>query len=310
MSPALSVILCTYNPRPDLLEWALESVRKQTLAPAEFEFVLVDNNSDPPLDAERIAGRLPGVSSRVVREPAQGLVNARIAGIRATLAPLIVFVDDDNYLRPDYLAAALTIARENPRIGCFGGKTEAVLEAPLPRWKSRLLPFLGVRDYGPAPITSSEDAWGEWEPIGAGMVCRRDAAVNFVRIVEEEKSAAMRLGRSGRALMSGEDSLIAHAAYRLGYACSYQPALVLSHRMKRQRLGFRALARTLAGHGRSHVILQRLRGHRVERPPMLRSVIPILFHWLGNVRVHGLGAGTIRWCWDLGVLAESRREGS
>lgn len=303
----LAVILCTYNPRPDLIAWALKSVDGQSLARSEFEFLIVDNNSYPALDASALQAAV-SVPCRVLVEPQQGLTYARLAGIRATTAPLIVFIDDDNYLDPDYLEQALKIATAQPWIGCFGGKARAVLEAPLPAWKNGLLSYLGVRDYGPHAITSTKNCWGEWEPIGAGMVCRRDVTEKFGEWVESIP-AAVRLGRSGRAMMSGEDTLLAQAAYKLGYACSYQPSLALSHWMKSSRLSGYVLARTMAGHGRSHVVLQALKGEPIPRPSLMRVAERLFSAYRKHVRRNGFEAGTVRWFWDLGYFQEARKAG-
>ena len=85
-------------------------------------------------------------------------------------------------------------------------------------WKRRCRPgrtaccFLGVRDYGPNPITSTNRQWGEWEPIGAGMVCRREVAGHFAGLARTLPLAA-RLGRTGAGMMSGEDTLLAQCAH-------------------------------------------------------------------------------------------------
>jgi glycosyltransferase involved in cell wall biosynthesis len=303
--PRVSVILCTYNPRPDLLQWAISSVERQTLAAEDFEFVIVDNRSDPPLDTRVLEeGRRLGL--RVIREAAPGLTRARVAGIRATSAPLIAFLDDDNYLEADYLQEALSIAAANPWIGCFGGKSRAVFECRVPAWKHKLLGYVGVRDYGPHAITSNRDCWGEWEPIGAGLVCRRDVAEAFAERVTANPEAA-RLGRTGGGLMSGEDTLIAQTAYRLKYSCSYQPALELSHWMKAPRLTLPVLARTVAGHGRSYVVLQRLKGSPVPRPRAWEVVSTLVRRYLDRVWATGIGVGSVEWFWDIGYFYEARR---
>jgi glycosyltransferase involved in cell wall biosynthesis len=299
-SPCVSVILCTYNPRADLLAWSVESLRTQTLPQEAFEFVLVDNNSDPPVD-------LPLPFGRIIREPGPGLVHARVSGIRATQAPLIVFLDDDNHLEPDYLERALRIAEDNPSIGCFGGVAFPILESPIPGWKHALLPYLGVRDYGGVPITSTRDEWGKWEPIGAGMVCRRDVAERFVYWTGR-LDFARRLGRAGTGFMSGEDTLIAQAAYRLGYSCSYQPDLVLSHYMKVARLSARSLARTMEGHGRSFALLQSLRGIAVTEPRWW-DLLLAAWRFLWTAVDHGLRAASVKAFWDAGYIAERRRMG-
>lgn len=303
--PKVSLILCTYNPRPDLLSWALSSVKRQALPRDEFEFVIVDNRSEPPLNAAALAAE-HDLPLRVVREERPGLTHARSAGIQATTAPLLVFLDDDNYLTADYLDQALAIAEANPWIGCYGGKARAVFESPVAAWKHRLLGYVGVRDYGPDPITSNRDCWGEWEPIGAGLVCRRDVAEQFVQLIETSADAN-RLGRNALGLMSGEDTLIAQIAYRLKYSCSYQPALSLAHWIKAPRLNSEALARTVVGHGRSYVVLQRVKGSPVPRPNAFTVFGHLVGRYLYRVKVRGLGVGTIEWFWDVGYFLEARR---
>jgi FkbM family methyltransferase len=289
--PSVSVIICTRDPRPDVFDRVLASIDAQTLP--GFELLIVDNGSTPPLQLD---GR------HVIVEPEPGLSAARCAGIAAATGELLVFVDDDNFLAPDYLARAQQVAVAEPRVGLFGGIAEAELEVEIPRWKRRVLPYLGVRDHGPEPITAYADYWGEWEPIGAGMVARREVAERFVRM-HRESADARQLGRSGAALLSGEDTLFARAAHRAGFACSYQPSLRLTHFMKGSRLGVRYLARLLAGHGRSYVLLHRALGKPVEDLKVRTAVARLAY----RLRTAGR-AGFVTWFWDLGYAAERRRD--
>ena len=57
-APDVSVILCTRDPRRDLLDWTLASLASQDLAAERFELIVVDNDSRPPLrhPARDIAG--------------------------------------------------------------------------------------------------------------------------------------------------------------------------------------------------------------------------------------------------------------
>ena len=96
---------------------------------------------------------------------------------------------------------------------------------------------------------------------------------------------------------------MARAAHGLGFACSYQPSLVLTHFMKSSRLRVRYLARLLAGHGRSYVLLHRALGKPVE-DLKLRTAVARLAH---RLRTAGR-AGFVTWFWDLGYAAERRRD--
>lgn len=230
---------------------------------------------------------------------------ARRAGILAAAAQLLVFVDDDNHLASDYLYESLRIAREHPEIGAFGGIARGVFEAPPASWQEQLTKHLGIRDFGNEPITSREQVWGSWEPIGAGMAVRLDVAAAFVERMQQQPEVT-RLGRSGKLLSSGDDALLARTAYQLGYACSYQPSLILDHYMKQDRLAFTTLCNTIEGHGRAEVLLLKLQGKTDQRPRMPRSVPLLVANLLYRIVKNGLRPGYIQWHWDLGYYRQNR----
>lgn len=300
--PLLSVIICTHNPRRDLLDWTLDSLRRQTIDPACYELIVVDNNSDPALDAAALDpdGTL---GLKVVRESRPGLTFARIGGLNASRAEVLVYVDDDNALAEDYLERAVRIARANPEIGSFGGKAEGVLETEPPEWIRDLIPHLGVRDHGDEVITSKNEHWGEWDPIGAGMVVRRAVAERYAKVVESTATAGG-LGRQGKLQLSGEDTLMNRCANLEGFACSYQPSLRLRHFMKAERLTGRNIRRTIEGHGRSFVVLERTLGREVAPIEGLKR-----WRWLIQRALFrapsGLSKGYALWRWDVGYARAS-----
>ena len=103
----ISVILCTHNPRKDYLRRVLAGLRAQTLPLHQWELLLVDNAS-----AASLAGRFDlswHPNARHVREEELGLTPARLRGIREASGAILVFVDDDTVLAPDYLEQALTV---------------------------------------------------------------------------------------------------------------------------------------------------------------------------------------------------------
>lgn len=303
--PQVSVILCTYNPRADLLAEVLQFLARQTLPATEWELLLIDNNSNPPVslpqNSELSTQHSPLL--RIIPEPNPGLNHARCSGIQNARADLLVFVDDDNLLDPDYLETALALSNSHPNLGAYGGLCRPRLEAKnLPKWKLRLLDKLGVRDHGPAPLTSSEDKWGPWEPIGAGLVLRRKVAEYFLQLMQTSPHAP-RLDRSGpTGLMSGGDTLMARSAYRVGLACSYQPALKLTHVLKSSRFDFKYLLRILHAHGKSVVVLNRALSVTVPRMTLPGLILRFPYRLL----TRGI-PGCILYAWDLGYYRESRR---
>jgi succinoglycan biosynthesis protein ExoM len=105
VTPAASVVICTYN-RPRMLQVAVEScMRDATRTGLPFEIVIADNSPNghaEPL-VEQLAGS-PVPVRRVAAHPANISI-ARNAGLRGSHAPLVAFMDDDLQLSPGWLDA-------------------------------------------------------------------------------------------------------------------------------------------------------------------------------------------------------------
>lgn len=301
---SLAVVICTYNPRDDLITRTLRALSVQTMPAEEFDLVVVDNNSTPALNANYLS-LLAGRSVRVVVEPRQGLTFARVAGINATRSDVICFVDDDNELSSNYLERVVKIAESEPYLGTYGGRALGRFEVRVGHFQRQFLPFLGIKDHGLEPQTGSGKFWGEWEPIGAGLCVRRKVCEAYVEFVEQTEAAGG-LGRRGRALLSGEDSLISRIADRLGYKVGYRPILSLEHHITAPRLKWKYLARLMSGHGRSHVILEQIAGRHIDPVTPQQARRKIIAHFLYRLKSEGLIHAIGMSFWDLGHFRQSR----
>jgi hypothetical protein len=145
MMPRVSVIIPLYNLRAFVAE-AIESVRAQTLPAADVELVVVDDGSTD--DGAAIVARY-APSVRYLRQENRGLSAARNAGIRATQAPVLTFLDADDRILPEKLGMQLDVLAASPGIGAVYtgyGYIDAA-GAPLPergspRQEGDLLPAL------------------------------------------------------------------------------------------------------------------------------------------------------------------------
>lgn len=99
--PEVAVVVPCWN-LGTFLEEALESVACQTRPAAEV--VVVDDGSDDPRTLEALACVEAG-GVRVVRRPHQGVARARDAGVHATRAPYVLWLDADDRLDPRFLEA-------------------------------------------------------------------------------------------------------------------------------------------------------------------------------------------------------------
>lgn len=106
----VALVIPTHN-RADLIAETLASALNQTLAFTEI-VVIDDGSTDHTRDiVERHGARI-----RYVRTPNQGVQTARNRGIEATTSPLVVFLDSDDLLQPQYLETVLPWMSEHPEI--------------------------------------------------------------------------------------------------------------------------------------------------------------------------------------------------
>jgi glycosyltransferase involved in cell wall biosynthesis len=98
--PAVSVVIAAYNPGYYLKE-AVDGLLAQTYD--LWDCVVVDDGSDEDLSWVAAVDR----RVRLVRQSNSGTSAARNAGIRATSAPIVAFLDQDDLWYPDYLRRQL-----------------------------------------------------------------------------------------------------------------------------------------------------------------------------------------------------------
>lgn len=238
-----TVIIPTYNPRPDLLRRVLAALQVQSLPAGEFEILVVDNASTSPVV-------LPEASAgRIIREPRPGLRFARECGILAAQAEILFFVDDDNVLAPDYLARGLDLFAAQPTVGAAGGCIIPEFESVPAPWVAPHHDLLALRDFGPTPAVSR---WREGDranypwcaPLGAGMAVRKSCALAYVQALQSMLDAEV--DRQGSALGgAGDNELILCGVLRQGYEVAYAPALRVTHLISSRRLTYDHLIRLL-----------------------------------------------------------------
>jgi glycosyltransferase involved in cell wall biosynthesis len=206
------------------------------LSPSRWELVLVDNASTTRLD---VAGLELGVFDNITltREDRLGLTFGRLAGITQSSGRLLVFIDDDNVMAPDYLQNALTVFERVPQLGLGGGKCIPEWEVgPPDPWVSESFANLAVRDLGEEEqlaYISTPPTYPTCAPIGAGMIARREAVGPWASGCT---LAGAPTGRRGSELTSGEDCDIVMSALRDGWGIGYFPGLVLTHLIPGNRI--------------------------------------------------------------------------
>ena len=253
----LSLIIPTHN-RSERLIAALESVIRQDLPAADWECVVVSNNSTDDTVARfgDFAARYPGLNLRLVTEDGPGVSYARNRGIAETSAPLLVFIDDDERINPGFLRAYADFFDAHPDAVVAGGRIIAEYVTGRPAWLSKYteMPIANPMDFGDAvrPFPAGR------VPGGGNMAFRRSAALRYGGFDPS-------LGRVGRMLIGGEENDFFERLMRGGETCWYVPGAVMWHIIPPEKLTESYFRRLCYNVG----VSQRLRAGMYRRYPKM-----------------------------------------
>jgi glycosyltransferase involved in cell wall biosynthesis len=297
---ALTVIIPTHNPRPDLLGEVLDCLKAQSLSLDQWELIIIDNASHVPVDPSLLQWH-PG--SRLVVESRLGLTFARLRGILEAKSDLLVWVDDDNLLDPGYLENALNAFQRHPQLGAAGGPSVPRYQQPPPPWFSEGLVPLGCRYHGEHSILMRWDpaipSYPHAAPIGAGLVIRKQPMQHWAQSIAEDP-VRQNLGRRGSSLRSGEDNDINLCLLRGGWQLAYLPDLRLTHVIHSSRLRFKYQMRLAYASFRDFVLVLDFYGIRLWPAIPRWTVLLRAFMGLFRYQVWRGAAHQIRWSGALG----------
>lgn len=264
------IVICTFN-RPAQLQRAVASVRAQEfLGGVAASVLVVDNSADanaaPLLDLLRQG---PGLAVDYLSLPVPNISLARNAGIAGCGSDWVIFLDDDQWVEPGWLAAYLATASSSGADMLFGPVLADFAGGP-PAWDPDARRF--ERRF-PVPsgtnMTARRDprAPGRWLSTGNSMLrratCLAEPAPFDPRLGRsggEDTDLFLRLAASGRRmawcaeavahdLVPPERTSFDYIVYRTGRAAR-QWAWITIHRARRPlptalRVAIRAIGQLL-----------------------------------------------------------------
>lgn len=260
--PAISAVVCTRN-RAHLLDGCLGSLTAQSLAPEEFEVLVIDNGSIDRTAAvlDHWCERFANV--RYEREGVPGLSRARNAGIASAHGDVVAFIDDDARATESWLASLLDAYRSRPGLAAAGGPVTLVWPSPPPAWLGpSMASWYSELDLGPARrlIGRDETLWG------TNLSVRREAVAHL-------GGFRCQLGRVGRRLTSNDDIDLVRRLHQEGGDILYEPAAEVLHHVSADRLTRRWLLRRHYDQGRSDATMEGIEGVRPGDAPCDRRAL-------------------------------------
>lgn len=280
MKPAISVIICTHNPRREYLDRVLAALKAQTLPFEKWELLLIDNASQKLLSKEIELGWHSNV--RHIREEQLGLTPARLRGIREASAETLVFVDDDNVLDADYLQEALKISQEWPMLGAWGGQCVPEFEEEPPSWTRAYWWLLALREFDIDTWSNLKEQY-ETAPCGAGLCIRKVVGQKYAELIRSDPKR-VNMGRKGNILTCGEDADIAFTACDMNLGTGLFKSLKLTHLMPAKRLQEDYLLKLREGESYSTTWLNFYRDKQLPKKPWFIEWLRYSRRWLMDAR--------------------------
>jgi glucosyl-dolichyl phosphate glucuronosyltransferase len=267
----ITVVLCTYN-RAQSLGETIESVVAQTMPPLlEWELVVVDNNSRDETRhvVEDFQRRYPN-RIRYLFQAQQGISYARNTGVHAGRGDIFAFIDDDETADPFWLQDLTANLFGSEWVGA-GGRVVPQWNGYRPRWVSSKNSFIR----GPLAMFDPDLEGVELTepPFGANMAFRREVFDLYGEFRTD-------LGRSGKGMLSGEDTEFGRRVMAGGARLRYEPTAVTHHPVDQARVKKKYFLMWWFNKGRSDVREYGVQPHR-------RSLlgIPLRLFWHTAVEV-------------------------
>lgn len=232
----ISVVLCTYN-RCELMASALRSVCQQTIKPANYEVIVVDNNSTDGTRQHVLEVSQRYTHVRYCFEAKQGLSHGRNAGLHAARGRYVAYIDDDCTVPTEWLGIAQEVI-EQVAPAIFGGPYRPFYNTTKPPW---------YRDSYGSYEGGSSVRWlaGDEYLSGTNMFIRRT-------VLEELRGFSPEVGMTGNRLGYGEETIIQQRfrRERPGEGIYYEPRLGVSHLVRSEKMKLLWCARQMFISGR------------------------------------------------------------
>lgn len=277
MTNNASIIICCYN-SAQKLQRTLAHVAKQRVSNnTKFEVIVVDNASTDNTGKvakmiwEQLDSQIP---LTVVCENQPGLVHARICGVKAAKYDLLIFCDDDNWLREDYVQNAIDIMNNDQNIGVLGGQSVLSPHIKAPDWWDEYQGNYAVGKQLPKTGLANQRGF----LYGAGFVTRK----NIAERVFDSEYPLLLTGRKGSECLSGEDWEYCQRTMLLGYNLFYSEDLFYWHDVAEERLTKEKLNQLLRSFDFSKIIGERYNYIQLFYRKSVPAKILLLFKRLIN----------------------------
>jgi glycosyltransferase involved in cell wall biosynthesis len=249
LNTGVSIVVCCFN-SSKVISPTLRALLNQKLPTSlNIEIILIDNNcTDNTVQVAKKELVNTKIECRFFKEDKPGLINARKKGVEQAKFEILVFVDDDNILDPNYVNIVHRIFLEKPEVGAVGGMIEPFPESAPPPW---FTDYLGVYACGSQANYSGKVSKTRMMLVGAGIAFR----THILKSIFKLDKPLYLVGRTGNIMLRGEDAELCMRCVLLGWELWYEESLKLQHYILTNRLNWNFLINVRRGGGAAELVL-------------------------------------------------------
>ncbi|MCL2246816.1 MAG: glycosyltransferase [Lentimicrobiaceae bacterium] len=267
----ISVIICTYN-RDKYIYQALQCLAQNVFSTEFYEIILINNNSTDQTEAQcqTFQQEYSHVTFRYFIETNQGLSHARNRGIVEAQGDILVFLDDDSFVKPDYLQNLDHYQKEYPDMAAFGGEISPLFETgTTPAWISKWnYSWVSAINLGDDVTLFTKNRY----PIGANMGFKKE-------YFEKHGVFNTVLGRSKKNMMAGEEKDIFNRADKQTEKIYYLPLLKVKHVIPENRTTTAYIKKLGKGIGMS----EKLRTLSISKSCYFKRLVSEKIKWIASL---------------------------
>ena len=247
LKSGVSVVVCCYN-SSDVIVPTIKALRDQDVPRnINYEVILVDNNcSDRTVQLAKSIWNNSDYPLIIKKEITPGLIHARKRGAMQARYDILLFVDDDNILNPDWIYKLYYLFKRMPKVAAIGGYNKALFQGKRPLWFDR---YKYVFACGPRDIRSGLNPK---KIFGAGLSFR----TSVLKSVLFSDLPLFLVGRTKNTLSRGEDTEISLRCLLKGWDFYYDSSLVMRHFLLEKKVTWDYVCQARKGGGRASIILK------------------------------------------------------
>jgi len=247
----LSILICTYNGEKRLPKTLNHLQKQENTNDIPWEVIVVDNASkDNTSEVAKEIWKNDNTPFKVISELKPGKTNAIIAGFKNAKFEIVCTVDDDNWVRPDYVSHIFNVMKNHPEVAICGGHGIGEFEETPPNWFEKIQNGFGLGQQG----KTEGYVDGKGNPgylYGACCAIRKSAWEHLFNNGFKFQLS----GRTGKDLTAGDDYELGQAFCLIGYRLWYDPYVKFQHYMPASRINWKYTQRLFQAFGRNTLVI-------------------------------------------------------